>query len=92
MPALEFLGYTRAQALERVERYSSLFANLDFADDYIFIIEQDSQVIGLNGIEQPLVRVRSRYPERAEITRRLLHEYEDVETIIIEFQQRKAAD
>ena len=53
--------------------------------------EADSKVIGLNRIEQPLVRVRSRFPERIEITREILREYEDVESFVIDFRPRRTA-
>ncbi|PWJ02347.1 hypothetical protein DKG34_39070 [Streptomyces sp. NWU49] len=76
--------------MERMEKYSQLFKELDFADDYIFVIDQGSKVIGLNGIEQPLVRVRSRFPERNEITQKILAKYEDVEMLTITFQQRES--
>ncbi|WP_198358177.1 hypothetical protein [Streptomyces fildesensis] len=90
MPLIEFVGYSQGEAMERVEKYSQLFKELDFANDYIFVIDQGSKVIGLNGIEQPLVRVRSRFPERNEITQKILAKYEDVEMLTITFQQREA--
>lgn len=92
MPAIEFIGYSREEAIERMNRYVPLFAHLDWADDFIFQIEADSQVIGLNRIEQPLVRVRSRFPERIEITRNILRDYEDVESFVVDFRPRRTAD
>jgi hypothetical protein len=56
MPAIEFIGYSREEAVERMSRYIPLFAHLDWVDDFIFQIEADSKVIGSNRIEQPLVR------------------------------------
>jgi hypothetical protein len=90
MPLIEFVGYSQDEAMERMEKYSQLFKELDFANDYIFVIDQGSKVIGLNGVEQPLVRVRSRFPERNEITQKILAKYEDVEMLTITFQQREA--
>lgn len=90
MPLIEFVGYSHEEATERMSKYSELFRELDFANDYIFVIDQGSKVIGLNGIEQPLVRVRSRYPDRNEITRKILAPYEDVEMLTITFQARDA--
>lgn len=88
MPAIEFVGYTKEESIERMNRYGKLLSHLEFADDFIFIIESDTKVIGLNGIEQPLVRVRSRFPERNEITREILRPYEDVETLVIDVRSR----
>ncbi|MEV6472044.1 hypothetical protein [Streptomyces sp. NPDC051657] len=90
MPLIEFVGYSREEATKRMSKYSELFRELDFANDYIFVIDQGSKVIGLNGIEQPLVRVRSRYPDRNEITQKILAPYEDVEMLTITFQARDA--
>ncbi|MFD9004277.1 hypothetical protein ACFV0T_25530 [Streptomyces sp. NPDC059582] len=92
MPAIEFIGYSRDEAVERMERYIPLFAHLDWADDFIFQIEPDNKVIGLNRIEQPLVRVRSRFPERIEITRDILRDHEDVESFVIDFRARRVQD
>jgi hypothetical protein len=89
VPAIEFVGYTREESIERMNRYIKLFSHLDFADDFIFIIESDTRVIGLDGIEQPLVRVRSRFQERNEITREILRDHEDVETLVIDFRPRR---
>ncbi|MEV7327303.1 hypothetical protein [Micromonospora sp. NPDC093244] len=91
MPAIEFIGYSREEAVERMNRYIPLFAHLDWVDDFIFQIEADSKVIGSNRIEQPLVRVRSRFPERIEITRNILLDYEDVESLVIDFRPRRTA-
>jgi hypothetical protein len=92
MPAIEFIGYSRDEAHARMNRYIPLLAHLDWADDFIFQIEPDNKVIGLNGVEQPLVRVRSRYPERIAITREILGEYEDIESFVINFQPRRQRD
>jgi hypothetical protein len=89
LPAIEFVGYTQEESVERMNRYIPLLSHLEFADDFIFVIESDTKVIGLNGIEQPLVRVRSRFPERNEITRDILREYEDVETLVIDVRSRR---
>lgn len=89
MPAIEFVGYTEKEAVERMERYGPMFRDLDYADDFIFIIGGDTRVIGLNGVDQPLVRVRSRYPERNATVCEILAEHEDVETFLVEFQARR---
>ncbi|TFV52063.1 hypothetical protein E4P43_07400 [Blastococcus sp. TF02A-35] len=88
MPAIEFIGYSHEDAKDRIERYSDLFRHLDYRDDFIFILTGDTTVIGLNGIEQPLVRVRSRYPERIVETVDILRPYEDVETLMIQFHPK----
>lgn len=89
MPAIEFLGYSRKEALTKMNEYAALFRDLPYASDFIFHIEPDSTVMDLNGVEQPLVRVRSRYTERAYETRDILAPFEDVEIQIVEFHQRE---
>lgn len=92
MPLIEFLGYSQAEAKERMERYSEVLRDLDFADDFIFVVGSGSIAYGLNGIEQPVIRVISRWQERIDETRRALSQFEDIESWVIDFTPRSDAD
>jgi hypothetical protein len=84
MPLIEFIGYSRAEATERMERYRPMFESLPFAKDFIYVIGEQVDLYG----EPPFLRVRSRYQERIETTLSLLEKHESVEYFLINFRQK----
>ncbi len=84
MPLIEFVGYSRNEAMERMRRYKPLFDGTGYEGDVIFVIDAGSELFG----EPPFVRVRSRYLERLQQAVDLLKHFESVEYFQISFQQR----
>jgi hypothetical protein len=68
-----------------------LVADLPFAEDVIFVIDEGSRARCLDGTNKPFLRVRSRFRERNEATRRLLGEHEDIECVVADFQPRRGS-
>lgn len=84
MPLIEFVGYTREQAIAKMHLYQPMFKDTAFASDVIFVIDGGSQLYG----EPPFLRVRSRFQERLEITVNILKQYESIEFFQIHFQPK----
>jgi hypothetical protein len=84
MPLIEFVGYSRDEAVARMERYKPLFDGSGYEKDVIFVIDAGSELFG----EPPFLRVRSRYVERLQEAVELLKRHESVEYFQISFQPK----
>jgi hypothetical protein len=85
MPVIEFIGYSRDEALEKIERYRPLLSGYPWTNDVIFIVGAGSIALGFDGVEQPYVRVRTRFGERARQLCEVLGPHEGVEVLLVEY-------
>ena len=80
MPSIEFIGYTRATILQRVDRYRALLSDSRYAQDVLFIVRDDCEAITLDGRSEPHAIVKSRFQDRLDETAALINRVESAST------------
>lgn len=90
MPTIEFFGYSHEENISIVKLAKRLLADLPFCIDIVFVIrlQEPSKVIGWNGSEHPFIRIFTRSRERADLIKKRLIEYTDIEVVLIDFYTR----
>lgn len=90
MPLIEFVGYDKPAALERIARYRPMLHSLEYPEDILFVLDSGTQIIDMeNSSDFGFIRVRSRFQSRIDEVSAILGRYEGIESFLIKFAPKE---
>lgn len=86
MPTLDFLGFDAQQKAELNQLVKSHLNDLPFSKDIVLVqrSDNDTQIVDLQGIQHPFLRIYTRSKEKAEMLVQCLSDYVDIEVILFD--------
>jgi len=84
MPTIEFIGYPSNQRKKLIKQINPLMQTLDFAYTVVYLYSNTpTTIIALDGVPRPLLRIYTRYEDRANKLLELLKHIADIEVVFL---------